>query len=88
MFRDQVESPSIVFAYRLKPGDCVIFDSRRVLHGRKRFDIFANAKHLRGAYVDSHTLSSAFARLLRNGLLENLPDGKVIPRTPFHWLRN
>lgn len=37
---------------RLEPGRMVVFDNRRVLHGRAAFDPASGARHLRGTYVD------------------------------------
>ena len=36
------------------PGECVIFDNRRVLHARKRFEVgdLGKERWLRGAYLD------------------------------------
>jgi hypothetical protein len=38
----------------MKPGECVLFDNTRVLHGRKAFDASdaGKARWLRGTYVD------------------------------------
>lgn len=38
----------------MKPGECVIFDNRRVLHARKAFEVGDQGKErwLRGAYID------------------------------------
>ncbi|KAH7033546.1 uncharacterized protein B0I36DRAFT_321658 [Microdochium trichocladiopsis] len=47
-----IESPEYVFEYRYKPGDCVIFDNTRLLHGRKQFDAAGGARWLKGTYVD------------------------------------
>jgi gamma-butyrobetaine dioxygenase len=43
---------------RLKSGDMVIFDNRRVLHGRTRFDPQTGQRFLRGCYVDHHDIAS------------------------------
>lgn len=37
LFADLVNDPSALFNYTLKEGDAVIFDNRRVLHGRHAF---------------------------------------------------
>jgi alpha-ketoglutarate-dependent taurine dioxygenase len=50
--------------YRLQPGDLVLFDNTRVLHGRTAFT--AGARHLQGCYVDADGLYSSLAVLSRS----------------------
>lgn len=80
-FRDRVESPEHVVKYRLRPGDCVIFDNSRILHGRTEVDASAGLRHLRGAYVDEETLRSATLDLVEKGLL--LRDSRGMLVTPL-----
>ena len=58
--------------FRLKAGEMVVFDNRRVLHGRDSFDPSTGFRHLHGCYVDrgefasrlrmlTHTVSAAKA---------------------------
>ena len=58
--------------FRLKAGEMVVFDNRRVLHGRDSFDPSTGFRHLHGCYVDrgefasrlrmlAHTVSAAKA---------------------------
>jgi alpha-ketoglutarate-dependent taurine dioxygenase len=47
----------------LQPGDLVLFDNTRVLHGRTAFA--GGARHLQGCYVDADGLYSALAVLSR-----------------------
>lgn len=78
-FRDEVESAENVVEYRLRPGDCVIFDNRRILHGSKQLAFPAGRKHFRGAFIDAQTLKSAFVGLVEKGLLRRrLSDGRVV----------
>jgi len=51
---------------RLQPGEMVIFDNRRVLHGRARFDPQTGTRHLRGCYVDHHDINSKIRVLGRS----------------------
>lgn len=44
--------------FTLAPGDLVVFDNRRILHGRKAFDPATGARHLQGTYVDRDELLS------------------------------
>ncbi|KAI1421264.1 Clavaminate synthase-like protein [Xylaria sp. FL1777] len=54
--KSRFESERNVFEYKMKPGDCAIFDNRRVLHGRREFDPSSGERWLKGVYVenDSH----------------------------------
>ena len=54
----------------LAPGDCVIFDNTRVLHGRTAFadgggTASAGRRHLQGCYADLDGLASTVAVLAR-----------------------
>ncbi|MFK7997899.1 MAG: TauD/TfdA family dioxygenase [Granulosicoccus sp.] len=45
-------SSEYVVNYRLKAGEMVVFDNRRVLHGRQAFEPGTGHRHLHGCYVD------------------------------------
>lgn len=56
MFRDWIEAPENMWQYKMKSGDCVVFDNRRILHGRTQFEPSEGGqRHLRGAYLDQAT---------------------------------
>ncbi len=44
--------PQYTIALKLCGGEMVVFDNRRVLHGREAFDPSTGRRRLRGAYVD------------------------------------
>ncbi|KAI0883271.1 Clavaminate synthase-like protein [Annulohypoxylon maeteangense] len=50
-FRHLLEDEQWVYQYKMKPGDCVLFDNMRVLHGRKQFDTATGGRHLKGTYI-------------------------------------
>ncbi|KKY29515.1 putative gamma-butyrobetaine dioxygenase [Diaporthe ampelina] len=72
VFRDSTDDPTNMVQFRLQPGDCVVFDNWRVLHGRREFDTASGRRHLRGAYVENQALNSTWVRLQREGLM--FPD--------------
>ncbi|CAH1791212.1 unnamed protein product [Owenia fusiformis] len=37
---------------KLQPGDCIVFNNRRVLHGRQPFEDNGGVRHLQGTYVN------------------------------------
>lgn len=51
IFHKVLNAEERLFRYRLDPGECVIFDNRRILHGREAFDIASGERWLKGAYV-------------------------------------
>jgi alpha-ketoglutarate-dependent taurine dioxygenase len=54
-FQAEIERPEHTVEYRLRPGECVVFDNWRVLHGRRQFNASSGRRHLKGAYVDDRT---------------------------------
>jgi gamma-butyrobetaine dioxygenase len=56
----QVESEENLYEYRLQEGECVIFNNRRVLHGRRQFDTSAGERWLKGCYIDTDVFQSRF----------------------------
>lgn len=62
-FRDLVETKTAVYERQMPPGECVIFDNRRVLHARTAFS--GGERWLRGCYIDSDPLLSKMRVLSR-----------------------
>ncbi|KAL2270711.1 hypothetical protein VTJ83DRAFT_82 [Remersonia thermophila] len=63
-FQQIAESERNTFEVKLKPGECVIFDNRRVLHGRREFDAGnTGSRWLKGAYVAKAVYHAAQTRL-------------------------
>jgi gamma-butyrobetaine dioxygenase len=52
LFTTLVNSSANEFSYLLQPGQCVIFNNRRVLHGRQKFQSGSGERWLKGAYLD------------------------------------
>lgn len=50
---------------KLKAGEMVVFDNRRVLHGREAFDPSTGFRHLHGCYVDRGEFASKLRLLSR-----------------------
>jgi gamma-butyrobetaine dioxygenase len=71
-FAGLVAGPDAMVTARLAPGDCVIFDNTRILHGRTAFTdgghtggAATGRRHLQGCYADLDGLASAMAVLAR-----------------------
>ncbi|KAI9781235.1 MAG: hypothetical protein M1835_004339 [Candelina submexicana] len=62
-FSTAVEDPESIFELRLEPGQCVVFNNRRVLHARRKFDVKSGERWLKGAYVDSDAFLSKLRSL-------------------------
>ncbi|CAI4214777.1 unnamed protein product [Parascedosporium putredinis] len=50
-FERHLNAEANVHEYKLTPGECVIFDNRRVMHGRKAFNTGSGYRWLRGTYI-------------------------------------
>ena len=61
---DVVRSPELEVLLRLEPGDAIVFDNERVLHGRTGFT-GEGARRLQGCYADRDALLSTLAVLER-----------------------
>ncbi len=61
----RLQDPALKIELKLGAGDMVVFDNRRVLHGRNAFDETSGSRHLRGCYVDRSEFKSRL-RVLEN----------------------
>lgn len=59
-----VQSPELEVVFRLDPGDVIVFDNERILHGRTGFES-EGARRLQGCYADRDALLSTLAVLDR-----------------------
>ncbi|WP_261842751.1 TauD/TfdA family dioxygenase [Aliamphritea ceti] len=54
----RLRDPRYTIKLMLQGGDMVVFDNRRVMHGRDKFDPSTGTRHLRGCYVDRSEFQS------------------------------
>jgi gamma-butyrobetaine dioxygenase len=66
-FSRLLRDPRYEFKFRLQPGDCEVFDNRRVLHGRDEFNPQSGPRHLQGCYIDTDDYLSRLKVLERDG---------------------
>jgi gamma-butyrobetaine dioxygenase len=59
-FAELTSDPAAMRTVRLAPGDCVVFDNTRILHGRTGFT-GQGGRHLQGCYADLDGVESAVA---------------------------
>lgn len=65
-FTELCRSPAYRMATPFAPGDLVIFDNRRVLHGRATFDPQSGVRQLEGCYLDRDEVASRLRILARS----------------------
>ncbi len=51
-FLELMEDTRYRMVYPFSPGDLVMFDNRRILHGRQSYDPASGNRHLQGIYID------------------------------------
>ena len=86
-FSNLVESEDNLYEYRLQEGECVIFNNRRVLHGRRQFDTATGMRWLKGAYIDTDVFMSKYRVLSEKyGSLSHpaLDKGRKLVETAEH----
>jgi len=66
----KLRSSEFEIRFLLAPGELVIFDNRRVLHGRTAFDPRSGLRHLQGCYIDRDAIESKYRTLTRSGTRE------------------
>jgi gamma-butyrobetaine dioxygenase len=59
-----LKQPERALTFRLNPGDLLVMQNERALHGRTAFDANLGRRHLQGCYVDKDGLESR-TRVLR-----------------------
>ncbi|EEQ34620.1 putative gamma-butyrobetaine dioxygenase [Microsporum canis] len=66
-FKSILEDKRNIFELKMKPGECVIFQNRRVVHARRAFGDTDSQpggdRWLRGCYIDSDVAASKFKTL-------------------------
>ncbi|RAL02259.1 putative Gamma-butyrobetaine hydroxylase subfamily [Aspergillus ibericus CBS 121593] len=59
-FTKYLDDEKYQFELKMKPGECVIFENRRVAHARRAFQTDSGQRWLAGAYVDEDAMLSLF----------------------------
>ena len=65
-FQKNIEAPENMMEVKLRPGECVIFDNRRVLHGRRQFATAEGERWLKGTYISSQVYGARVRRVLHS----------------------
>ncbi|WP_119300969.1 2-trimethylaminoethylphosphonate dioxygenase [Dongia deserti] len=69
-FARMLKEPARQLVFRLAPGDLLVMQNERALHGRTAFDANLGRRHLQGCYVDKDGLESRL-RILRRQIAES-----------------
>ncbi len=64
-FGSLLEDPQFELRFRLEPGQLMMFDNNRVLHGRTSFDPSEGHRQLQGCYIDRDSPRSLYRVLSR-----------------------
>ena len=59
---NQLHDPKYQHRFKLEPGEAIIYDNERILHGRSAFRL-KSERHLQGGYADRDALLSKFSIL-------------------------
>ena len=57
----------ILFKYKMSPGDMLVFNNQRVVHGRTSYDVTTTDRWLEGCYFDWDSVLSTY-RVVRTQL--------------------
>jgi gamma-butyrobetaine dioxygenase len=68
IFADLVHKKKYLLSFKLKKGDILSFNNRRILHGRTSFDPNSGHRHLQGYYLDKDEIISRLNYL--RGIIE------------------
>ena len=63
-FQTAAESEDNMVEMKLSPGECVIFDNRQILHGRRQFAAATGDRWLKGTYISQQNFLAAATRLV------------------------
>jgi gamma-butyrobetaine dioxygenase len=58
LYFNLLSDPALTLTFKLAPGDCMIMDNYRLLHGRKGFKLDTGMRHMRQCYMDRDTVGS------------------------------
>ncbi len=80
-FSRRINDPSAAVQFRIEPGQAVVYDNQRMLHGRTAFGPEGGRRHLRLCTIDRDQFHSRLRRLRedydRPGVDERLPAGSL-----------
>ncbi|KZO99205.1 Clavaminate synthase-like protein [Calocera viscosa TUFC12733] len=84
-FAHQLTDRRLAYRYKMKEGDCVVFDNRRVLHAREEFDANEGPRWLKGCYLDEDAVVDTWRKYGVSERSEHKEDSTMPPlgQPPF-----
>ena len=70
-YMEKANSPKYQMSFPFRAGDLIIFDNRRILHGRAKFYPSTGDRALRGTYLDRDDVLSKIRQLEHQFLLDS-----------------
>lgn len=64
-FHQTLNDPKFCMRFRMKAGECLVFDNHRIAHGRTAYDPRSGDRHLKLCYVDRGEMRSTYRTLVR-----------------------
>ncbi|OAA72383.1 Taurine catabolism dioxygenase TauD/TfdA [Cordyceps fumosorosea ARSEF 2679] len=78
-FEALINGPAAVHEVKMRPGECVLFDNLRVMHGRTAFDAAGGgSRWLRGAYIAQEDFVSVATQIPRRLLQRGDPVDETV----------
>ncbi|KAH7951970.1 hypothetical protein HPB52_016047 [Rhipicephalus sanguineus] len=69
LFAQRIEQSTLQYSFYLSPGDLVVLNNRRILHGRTSYDPTKVERHLKGCYMDLDELKSLYEKMRKDDTL-------------------
>ena len=66
--RELMHHEDFMISYKMKEGDILVFDNKRVLHARTSFDTSKTTRWLQGCYVEWDEVYSTFRILKKKSM--------------------
>ena len=66
-FGRKLKDEKYLMRFNIRPGECIVFDNHRVVHGRDAYSATSGDRHLHGCYADRGELRSAYRILAGEG---------------------
>lgn len=76
IFEELINDESAIYKEKMEPGECVLFDNLRVMHGRTAFDAAGGSRWLRGTYIAGEDFLSKASKI-PDGLAEKFRGDTV-----------
>ncbi len=77
---ERVADPALQMRFDYRPGDLVLMDNRRILHGREAYEETAGERWLQGCYGEREELLSRLRILARRRRAEEIAAGRSARR--------